>query len=99
MAGAPIGNRNGANAKIAKQALERALELRSPTERYRALIDIWNKQIEQALEGNNDSARMIIERLDGKPAQAIEGPDGGPIQLQQVELLIVDPAVSGSSQA
>lgn len=72
MAGAPIGNTNAANAKVAKAALERALDIRSPTERYQTLVHIWDKQIDKALEGDLSAAVLIIERLDGKPAQSID---------------------------
>lgn len=76
---APNGNKFAANALEAKKALERALSIRSgdvePTqtiERFRVLVDIWDKQIAAALAGELDSAKFIVERLDGKPTQPID---------------------------
>jgi len=69
---APANNKNAANAKVAKAALERALELRSPIDRYQTLVEIWDKQIVNALNGDIAAATMIVDRLDGKPSQAID---------------------------
>jgi hypothetical protein len=38
----------------------------------------------QALAGNKDAWKEIGERLDGKPAQAIVGHDGGPLTVEIV---------------
>jgi len=69
---APANNKNAANAKVAKAALERALEIRSPIDRYQTLVEIWDKQIVNALNGDIAAATMIVDRLDGKPSQAID---------------------------
>jgi len=69
---APANNKNAANAKVAKAALERALELRSPIDRYQTLVEIWDKQIVNALNGDIAAATMIVDRLDGKPSQGID---------------------------
>lgn len=82
MAGAPKGNNNAANAHFAKQALIKALEVRAGyrsanaiLERFRTLVEIWDKQINQALEGDNASAQMIVERMDGKAKQVVDVPE------------------------
>lgn len=76
---APKGNKFAENAKLAKRALEHAIAVRSGTEqpkdgieRFNALVMIWDKQIEKAMSGDNQSASMIFDRLDGKPAQSVE---------------------------
>jgi hypothetical protein len=45
------------------------------SDRMSVLVEIWEKQIDQAIDGNHQSATMIVERLDGKPKQAIVGGD------------------------
>lgn len=76
--GAPKGNKNGTKGRIATAALHKALAIRSgeepkeTTENYQALIDIWDKQIANALEGSQASANMIVERLEGKATQAVD---------------------------
>ena len=86
---APKGNRFAANAAYARRALEAVLDELSGQEpvegieRFEALKDIWREQFSKAKGGDNDSARMIIDRLDGKPAQAINvgGQDDNPVQV------------------
>ena len=91
MAGAPEGNTNARRGFRAKQALEIALKIQSGElslsnvvegNGMKALVQIWLKQLTKSIdEGDNGSASMIVDRLDGKPMQAVEssGPDGGPI--------------------
>jgi hypothetical protein len=87
---APKGNNFAGNALIARKALMDALAVRDGTQgpkegiqAYNTLVDMWDKQIDQALEGNNDSFKHIVERLDGKAPQEfnIGGKDGNPIQI------------------
>ena len=80
LGGAPEGNENGKNGRRAKQALEMALnnngEEKEVASRMQCLVDIWNKQIAKAKEGDSHSATMIMDRLDGKPGQTVDlGPD------------------------
>jgi len=91
------GNNYRGNSDQAKRALQRALAIRSgekdPTEHvteFQALVDIWDKQIDKALAGDikdvdNQSAQMIIDRLDGKPRQAVDttlsNPDGSNMSI------------------
>ena len=95
MAGAPKGNNNAVKGKVARAALEKALERRgSPIDRYNAVVAIWDKLIEDAMDGDKQAAAMIIDRLDGKAAQSVEigGEDGQPIRLERIERIITDPA-------
>lgn len=69
---APTGNQNATRAKLARAALEKALDKRSPTDRYFAIVQIWEKLIEDAIEGDKQAAAMIIDRLDGKPSQSVD---------------------------
>lgn len=84
MAAAP-GNNYAGNAKVAKAALERALEARSRIERKDMLEAIWDAQITAALSGERDSAQLIIERLDGKPQQSIDAVVDASITIEVVK--------------
>ena len=77
--GAPKGNNFAGNALIAKKALEHSLLKYQNEEpqgekasKFNALVDIWDAQIAKAVDGDNYSATMIIDRLDGKPKQQTE---------------------------
>ena len=93
------GNNYGGNALIARNALEHSLLKKNGEEptgdkvsKFTALVEIWDKQIEKAIEGDTQSAAMVIDRLDGRPKQATEitGEEGGPVQIQEVRRTIVD---------
>lgn len=84
---APIGNRNAVKNKPWFDALNRAL-LAEDGKKLRALAD---KLIDRALEGDVTALKEVGDRIDGKPAQAITGADGGPVQLERIERVIVEP--------
>lgn len=95
-AGPPLGNQNNAKGREATKALMQALAIASELKdedavlsKYKALVDIWKKQIELAKEGSHASANMIVERLEGKPKQAVVGgdEDDAPIRIQRIELV------------
>ena len=74
--GAPEGNKNAERGHMARRALEAVLAEQSgyqvaSIERFEALKDVWRKQFEKATQGDNDSAKMIVDRLDGRPTQAV----------------------------
>lgn len=96
MAGAPKGNQNSAKGREATKALFQALAVASGQKepedvltRYQVLVEMWNKQIISALEGDKASLQMIVERTDGKPKQAIVGGDDDdqPIRISRIELV------------
>lgn len=74
---APLGNKNAANAKVWKAAIERALKKRSSEGRRDELEAIAEKLIDNCLQGDNVAIRELGDRLDGKPAQAIVGEGKG----------------------
>ena len=90
---APVGNQNAAKAKQWAAAIERALErLGAPginpdepierTPKMKALDQLADKFVEKVNAGELPFFREFGDRLDGKPAQALEhsGPDGSEIQ-------------------
>lgn len=85
--GAPKGNQNAAKGKRWQEALVKALAQYESKEdgiqMGQALCRIANKVVELALSGDKDSIQEIGNRLDGKPAQALEhsGPDGQPLHV------------------
>ena len=72
--GKSITSRDGRPMLRAELALKTALKKGGETEcgAYKKMIAIWEKQIEKAIEGSTESAKLIIERLDGKPKQQID---------------------------
>lgn len=76
MAGAPIGNKNAAKAKVWRAAIIRALERRKPAdERIQAIDELADKLIELVAAGDLAALKEFGDRMDGKPAQAIIGGD------------------------
>jgi hypothetical protein len=93
--GAPIGNQNAKNGAEWRQALRRAMAHRGEGDYRNTLLKIADGVIEKALEGDKDAWREVAEREDGKAAQTtiLQGDDeGGPVRLEKIERVIVDPA-------
>jgi hypothetical protein len=92
--GAPVGNQNAANAKVWKAAIERALDKRGAGDRKLALDDLAEKLLSKCDEADLPALREFGDRMDGKPAQAVDlgsDPDR-PLLLQEIVRRIVDPA-------
>ena len=80
--GAPRGNQNNRNAKLWRQALDRALEKRGRGDRTAALDDLAEKflrTVESVGKGTADKGPSVAgfnelaDRLDGRPAQDVSG--------------------------
>ena len=54
--------------------------------------DVCEKVVALAREGEAWAVQAIFDRMDGKPAQAVTGADGGPLQFERIIRTIVDPA-------
>lgn len=78
MAAAP-GNQYAAKSKQWQMAIERALEVRGASDRRAALDELAAKLLDKCAEGDMTALKELGDRLDGKPAQAIVGGDGGPL--------------------
>ena len=95
--GAPVGNQNAAKGKRVREAILRAIG------RAGGSIDAGlDKACDRLVAMMADGAtaddfkwafEQIANRLDGKPAQAlhVSGEDGGPVQVQSIEIKAVDP--------
>lgn len=81
---APVGNTNNADAKRFRMALHAALE-RKGTDKWKALTDVAEKLIDEALTGNISAIKEVADRIEGKSSQGIEltGRDGGPVEITE----------------
>lgn len=81
--GGQPGNRNAAKGMRWRDALNKALAqyTRDDLKAGEALDRIAQNVVIAALGGDWDAIAEIGNRLDGKPAQAITGEDGGPIAM------------------
>jgi hypothetical protein len=93
MAGAPVGNKNAAKAKIWHAAIMRALDKRGGGDRIAALDELAGKLLDLVATGDLAALKEFGDRLDGKPAQAIIGDaDADPIQVSEIIIRAVDAA-------
>jgi hypothetical protein len=89
--GAPIGDKNAAKIRLFDDAFRRALKQRDLNHEDGATLrKIADKIIDLALAGDVSAFREARDTVDGKPAQAITGADGGPLQVEQIQRVIVD---------
>lgn len=88
--GAPEGNRNRSALRPFEQAIKRAI-LQDDGKRLRAIAEML---LDKAAEGDLMAAKEVMDRVDGKPKQAIVGGDDGdnPIRIQEIQRRIIDPA-------
>lgn len=85
--GAQPGNKNATKNKPWSEAINRAL-LAEDGKRLRELAE---KLITKALEGDVTALKEIGDRVDGKPAQILQGDPDAPLALEFIERRIVDP--------
>ena len=87
--GAPIGNRNAANAKVWKAAVMRALE-QTGTDRKKAIDALAAALVEKGLTGDVSALKEIGDRVDGRPAQDLNvgGQEENPI-VHEIKRTIV----------
>jgi len=71
-AGAPIGNKNGANAKLWRAAITRALDKRTKLEGKEAMDELAEKLLTLCDEGNLGALQELGSRIEGKPAQSMD---------------------------
>lgn len=89
---APVGNKNAAKSRMFEQALIRAIKQRDLKEgEGETLRKICEALLDKAAQGELRPATEIRDTLDGRPAQAIVGADGGPVEVvNKIERVIVD---------
>lgn len=84
MAGAPFGNNNEVKGKRWQQAIDRALAKRSRVAGIEELDRLAEKFLDEVEAQGINGFKELGDRLDGKPAQAITGADGGPLTVEIV---------------
>lgn len=81
--GAPLGNTNAANTKkLWSAAIGRALAKRSKRDKVDALDELAEKLLQNCDQGDMAALKELGDRLDGKPAQAIVGANGGDLIIR-----------------
>ena len=87
--GAPIGNTNGAKAKVWTAAINRALDKRTKLEGKEAIDALAEKLLGLCDENNLLALREFGDRMEGKAAQslAIGNEEGKSFKISAVELL------------
>lgn len=81
--GAPLGNRNAANAKLWNAAIHRALAEKSRVDGKAALDSLASELIKKCEAGDLSALIEFGNRIDGKSPQALNlgDPDGNPLEL------------------
>jgi hypothetical protein len=88
--GGQPGNKNAAKSRLFDDAFRRALKQRDLTEGDgETLRRIADKIIDLALAADVSAFREMRDTVDGKPAQSITGPDGGALQFEQIQRVVV----------
>lgn len=87
--GAPAGNTNKQDGRAFAGALRRVLN-EAKGERERLLV-IADQLVTKAEEGDLHAIKEVADRLDGKAAQSLVGPNDGPLLIEQIIRRIVDP--------
>lgn len=91
---APEGNRNVEKGKSWSGALRAALaqyeNKDAKIKKGEALRKVAEVVVLKAIAGDKDAIKEIGDRLDGKPAQALVGFDGGPITVEVVKFANTD---------
>lgn len=89
---APKGNQYGANRARWRNAIEKALENRCKSDGQKALVAIAEQLIDKAMEGDMQALKELGDRMDGRPAQAVNigGQEDNPIVITDVILRPLD---------
>lgn len=74
--GAQPGNQNAAKGKAWRDAINRALAKRSGVDKVKALDELAEKFLAKCDEGDMQALKELGDRLDGKPTQTLQGPEG-----------------------
>ena len=82
--GAPKGNTNAAKGKQWSDAVRKVVI------QSKKLDTLANKLVDMALDGDLQAIKELGNRLDGRPAQAVQADVGGTVTIKQV--IFGDPA-------
>ena len=88
--GAPFGNQNAKSAKIWQQAIKRAVARRANGTIDSGLDELADKLIELVARGDLPALKELGDRIDGKPAQTIQGDPDNPLVIEGIAVRAVD---------
>jgi molecular chaperone GrpE (heat shock protein) len=98
---APLGNKNSAKGRLWADAIKRAVSRKHGGDLNHGLDTLAEKLIEAVSKGDLQALKEFGDRIDGKPAQAITGADGGPLETRNVTEIVTrgvippDPGLPG----
>lgn len=82
---APAGNTNAKKSRLFEQALIREIKQRDLKDgEGETLRKVASALVDTALALDLTAIKELRDTLDGKPAQAITGPDGGALQIEKI---------------
>lgn len=83
-----VKGHSGGPGRPAKERSERYYEIAISACTYDDWREIWKKAVEQAKRGNPTARKFLADYLLGTPVRRTEisGPDGGPIEMDNVGL-------------
>ena len=88
--GAPEGNQNAVKRSRLVSDTLRKIAVQNP-EKLRAACEAL---IDKAAEGDTSAYKELRDTLDGRPTQAITGPEGGPLEASiSVNLIRKPPGI------
>jgi hypothetical protein len=82
---APLGNQNAS-----KQNREWSNAIRRAVKRGKKLNKLAEVLITKVEEGDISAIKEFGDRFEGKIPQAVTGPDGGAIQIEKIERVVVN---------
>lgn len=93
MAGAKGKSGRKSNELVVRQNLLRILDETDPVSGRKKMLRVLHSLVNSAMEGDLGAINAVMDRVDGKPKQAVEhgGPDGGGIPISEVTFRVVDP--------
>lgn len=91
-AGPPVGNTNATKNRVWSLAIEKALSAKyGRKETLDNLVDLATILLEKCEEKDLPALRELGDRMEGKPAQTIQGPgDDGELPVS-LKIIYVDP--------
>jgi molecular chaperone GrpE (heat shock protein) len=85
---APVGNQNAKKGRLWQDAIKRAIARKHNGDLNHGLDTLAEKLVDAVANGDLQAIKELGDRIDGKPAQAITGADGGPLETRNVTEIV-----------
>jgi hypothetical protein len=94
--GAPVGNKNAVGKQDTEKPFRDALRRAIAQDSGKRIRDTAEKLLDLAAAGEPWAVKELVDRTDGKAIQGVElgGPNGSPVQIEEIRRTIVDPCQS-----